>query len=563
MEIRAKDTNGIEHKLALETGTIFKDLVDAAGKAFNTDPQSMKFIHKGKILKDGQDDIETKYKIKSGDILLIMHKQNSQKIYKKELTNSTLDTEPLSSNPNSQHQIDTLNTEGNNSDDALNEDIPNLNDAPLIIVPRVEDYDPTYNHIMMNSVPIHNQSRYTFLIDPTKVEQLLNMGFDRDNIIECLRAANNNLEIAAEFCMNGIPRDDDEEEPEDNMEEEESENQMQMEGENVPQNEMVLNDIGIRPRNGFDPNANFHLPNINEDSMEDDITNLERAIFNINNTLSQQISGSSRLNAEEIHFLKDRTPEQRNEIKEFIKSEYFMKLREEVKEDPEKLNVFLNEVFEKEFPNIYAVYKDEEYPLNLFESQITEKEELEFKYKQESIIWYLNDRPTFGQNQNTNQTQNEDMIIEENNDQRESPVRQMTPATNNNQDLFDLIQRTFAPNNLRTSQQSANNVMHESNNEMSEEDLGVSQQNVTTQQFNVDANNSPQENSNQQQNISNTNLSNGDPRLYALDPRDNIAVQNQESLGFTYNQALEAYQSCNKNEELAANFLFDNPTFGM
>lgn len=58
---------------------------------------------------------------------------------------------------------------------------------------------------------------------------------------------------------------------------------------------------------------------------------------------------------------------------------------------------------------------------------------------------------------------------------------------------------------------------------MSEEDIGVSQQNVTTHQFNVDENNSPQENSNQQQNI---NTGSGDPRLYALDPRDNIAVQN-------------------------------------
>ena len=463
MEIRAKDGNGIEHKLAIETGTIFKDLVDAAGKAFNADPQSMKLIHKGKILKDSQDEIETKYKIKNGDVLLIMVNKNGQKAVKRELTNSTLDTEPLSSNQNSQHQIDTLNTEGNNSDDVLNDDPPCITDAPLIIVPRVEDYDPTYNHVMMNSIPIHDMSRYTFLIDPTKVEQLVNMGFERDNIIECLRVANNNLEIAAEFCMNGIPRDDEESEP-DVMEEEESENTMQMEGENVPQQEMVLNEAGIRPRNAFDPNANFHLPNIQEDSMEDDITNLERAILNINNSLSQQISGAARLNAEEIHFLKHRPEEQKNDIKEFIKSEFLIKLRQEVKEHPEKLIVFLHEVFEKEFPGIYAAYKDEEYPHNLFESLITEKEELEFKYKQESVIWYLSDRPTIGQNENTNQIQNEDMIIEENNSQRTSPLPQMTPGTNNNQMLLDLIQRTFNPNNLRSSQQSLNTQNVASNN---------------------------------------------------------------------------------------------------
>ena len=63
---------------------------------------------------------------------------------------------------------------------------------------------------------------------------------------------------------------------------------------------------------------------------------------------------------------------------------------------------------------------------------------------------------------------------------------------------------------------------------MSEEDIGVSQQNVTTQQFNVDANLNNEDNSNQQLNISNTNTGagSGDPGLYALDPRDNIAVQN-------------------------------------
>ena len=45
------------------------------------------------------------------------------------------------------------------------------------------------------------------------------MGFEYYNVVECLRAANNDAELAVEFVMNGIPRDEDNEE--DEMEEEE------------------------------------------------------------------------------------------------------------------------------------------------------------------------------------------------------------------------------------------------------------------------------------------------------------------------------------------------------
>ena len=579
MEIRAKDSYGIEQKLVLEKGTVLKDLATAAGKAFNTSPESMKFIHRGKILRDGEDEIETKYKIRNGDKLLVYSKGNNQIQVKKNITETTLDTEPLSSNTNSQHQIDSLHEEDNVADDVLNDDPPNIQDAPQIIVPTVEDYDPSYNHIMMNSIPIYNMSRYTFLIDPTKVEQLLNLGFERNNIIECLRASNNNLEIAAEFCMNGIPRDD-ESDHEDNMEEEESENQTMLEPEQIPNQEILSNEENVmRPRNDFTSNHHFHLPNIQEDSMEDDITNLERAILNINNSLQQQIGGSSNLAHEEIDFLKSRTEEQKNVLKDFLKSEILLKLREEVKEDPQKLNVdmLINDYLEKENPALLAIFNETDLAKSFLESLVSEENDIEFKNKQALTLFYLGQSlivENVAQNTNRSNSNNEDMIIEENEPQTANPLSELTPSISTNQMLLDLVQRTFNPTNVRSSNstnqmQSNPNQNIQSNNQMSEENQESSHQNITTQEFNVSANIDNELNNNQEQDLNNNqeqsssnNIVNGDPRLYALDPRDNIAIQNQVQFGFSYNQALEAYQSCNKNEEQAANFLFDNPTFG-
>jgi UV excision repair protein RAD23 len=43
---------------------------------------------------------------------------------------------------------------------------------------------------------------------------------------------------------------------------------------------------------------------------------------------------------------------------------------------------------------------------------------------------------------------------------------------------------------------------------------------------------------------------------------DLAACQRLMQLGFEYNQCLEAYVACGKDENAAANFLFENPGFG-
>lgn len=158
------------------------------------------------------------------------------------------------------------------------------------------------------------------------------------------------------------------------------------------------------------------------------------------------------------------------------------------------------------------------------------------------------------------------------------PPTNTNPIETQQHELRSLIARTFSnsnysrphapPNFSFSSSQNVQQLPMVNTNTTTSNEMGNMHNNIVTQEFNLNEtlnmgmNNTNLEetemgndndgNGNLSGLIMNTNANNanqGNPGLYGLEANDNKAIQNLVDLGFKYNQSLEAYLSCMKNEQ--------------
>lgn len=239
MKLKVKHTNGTCLTVELFSPSSAEiqllSLKSEICKLFKIEQQNQRLIYKGKILIDDQEGIETLYKVSSGDTILLadtskpklglLLKPRSSKSLKNRSPQGTCTNFVDVSAENDQiEQIESFEKDIEmcfDEKEEIKEKDPKL--PPNTIVPSVEVWDPNHNKRMANSIPIYNMAVMDYHIDPHKVNDLLNMGFEYYQIVECLREAENDMNLAVEFCMNGIPNDEDDEEEPEHIEEDEAE----------------------------------------------------------------------------------------------------------------------------------------------------------------------------------------------------------------------------------------------------------------------------------------------------------------------------------------------------
>ena len=58
-----------------------------------------------------------------------------------------------------------------------------------------------------NPIPVNNQPQQQFVLDETKLANLIELGFVREDIVPALTLAKNDVNLAYEFLESGIPEE--------------------------------------------------------------------------------------------------------------------------------------------------------------------------------------------------------------------------------------------------------------------------------------------------------------------------------------------------------------------
>ena len=163
------------------------------------EPETQKLIHHGKILKDDQTAKSSGFK--DNDFLVCMVRKQKKKKTPKNNNNNTQQTSSSTSTTNT--TTTTSNT--NNTNDNNNNTNTASNDATQNANKQENNNDNSNNNSGGSSGGSGNSSLLTGQALESAIQDCVDMGFEREKVIQCFRAAFNNKERAIQYLMDGIP----------------------------------------------------------------------------------------------------------------------------------------------------------------------------------------------------------------------------------------------------------------------------------------------------------------------------------------------------------------------